>query len=192
MSDRRQLILIAAGQLIEQNGWQKTTISQIARAAKVGVGTVYLEFASKDAIIGEMSARKYKAVIRAMRRATMSSGSFAQRLAAIFDARTEAFAEIACSTSNARDFVHCACPGVQHAHADFERAQRELLHDFLEMGRDAGEFDFSSTQRAREALLITYSRFTPPHLLSLDHDTLRSALGAVHELVLSGILTRGA
>jgi hypothetical protein len=55
-AERRQTILAAAERLLRHYGPGKTTIAEIAREADVGVGTVYLEFSSKDAILEALSA----------------------------------------------------------------------------------------------------------------------------------------
>ena len=50
----RAAILAAAGHLFKTNGFEETSIVQIADAAKTGVGTVYGYFASKEEILGEV------------------------------------------------------------------------------------------------------------------------------------------
>jgi len=49
--DKRQAILQAARELFANNGYDDTTIAEIARAAGVAVGTVYLYFANKHDIL---------------------------------------------------------------------------------------------------------------------------------------------
>lgn len=51
---RRQEILGAATQLIEEQGYQKTTIDAIAENAEVGVATVYNYFRNKEGIVREL------------------------------------------------------------------------------------------------------------------------------------------
>jgi AcrR family transcriptional regulator len=49
----RAAILAEASRLFEQNGYEKTTLADIARDAKIGVGTVYNYFPSKpDLLLG--------------------------------------------------------------------------------------------------------------------------------------------
>jgi AcrR family transcriptional regulator len=48
--DKRQAILGAARELFTERGYEETTIAEIARAAGVAVGTVYLYFANKREI----------------------------------------------------------------------------------------------------------------------------------------------
>src|SRR5262245_17349677 len=67
--DRREQILEAADRLLRHYGPHKTTIADVAREANVGVGTVYLEFCSKEALIEELSQTRHRAVLDAMRAA---------------------------------------------------------------------------------------------------------------------------
>ncbi len=54
--DKREAIIEAARTLFAEQGYEQTTIAQIARAAGVGVGTVYLYFQNKRQILVEVSA----------------------------------------------------------------------------------------------------------------------------------------
>ena len=75
MRARKQALLEAADRLFRLYGPQKTTIGDIARATGVGVGTVYLEFPNKDAILLELSEAGHRSVLRAIEVAWSSPGS---------------------------------------------------------------------------------------------------------------------
>jgi len=64
---RREQILQAAERLLQHYGPQKTTVADVAREAGIGVGSVYLEFPSKEAIVEALSRARYEAVLEAMR-----------------------------------------------------------------------------------------------------------------------------
>lgn len=49
--EREQRILAAAADLFVHYGYDKTTVSDIARAAGISKGTIYLHFESKDALL---------------------------------------------------------------------------------------------------------------------------------------------
>jgi AcrR family transcriptional regulator len=53
--DKRKAIIAAARTLFAKQGYEETTIAEIARAAGVGVGTVYLYFENKRQILVEVS-----------------------------------------------------------------------------------------------------------------------------------------
>ncbi|MET0591106.1 MAG: helix-turn-helix domain-containing protein, partial [Polyangiaceae bacterium] len=85
---RRQQILRAAEKLLGRYGAAKTTMADLAREAGVAVGSVYLEFASKEAIVESLSTEKHRRVMEAMQSAAAGDGTYADRLARVFDART--------------------------------------------------------------------------------------------------------
>lgn len=59
---RRREILDAATVLIEQQGYQKTTIDAIADSAEVGVATVYNYFQNKEGIVRELLVPEIQAI----------------------------------------------------------------------------------------------------------------------------------
>lgn len=190
MSDRRELILEAAERLLKHYGWTKTTVADIAREAHIGVGTVYLEFKSKDAIITELSGEKYGHVLRAMRRAAMRPAAFELRLAAMMDARAERFWALGEVGEHGVDLLHCGCNGVKRALTRFERAQRELLVDFLSEAHEADAFHIPHPDCTAQAILTAYRQFAPPWIYHLDAQRARPLLDELHRVVTSGLLTR--
>lgn len=76
---RRQQILMAALACFSREGYQKTTMHDVAREAGLSAGSLYNYFESKDAIIealGELSARKMMQLIACLR----ESGPLAEAL----------------------------------------------------------------------------------------------------------------
>ena len=63
---KRQMILDAAGDLFAKQGYENTTISDIARAAGIAVGTVYLYFRNKHEIYTSLSLDWVSAIARAL------------------------------------------------------------------------------------------------------------------------------
>ena len=189
---RRAHILKVAEQLLRHYGPQKTTIAEIARAADVGVGTVYLEFDSKEAIVEELSAGRHQAVLDAMRQALEGERPFGDRLRAMFDARLAAFLRLDAEGNHARDLVHCVSPAVRSAHARFKQAELELVEELLGHGDDAAEFACGSRQCGdlASAVLMAYASFGPPFVFGMDKDELTRKQSAMHHLVLYGLLRR--
>lgn len=190
MKDRRALILEAAERLLQHYGVQKTTVADIAREAQIGVGTVYLEFSSKDTIIAHLSKARYDLVLRAMRRAAMSEGDFAQRLRELLDARLDGFIELARRGAHAAELVHCSCDAVQRAQDVFDHMQRDLLTDFLDEAARCGEFDVPDPARAAETILLAYAHLSPPYIFRHDPEDAYALIDTLHDLILRGLLAR--
>ncbi|HMI84396.1 MAG TPA: TetR/AcrR family transcriptional regulator [Polyangiaceae bacterium] len=190
MSDtvRREQILKAAEKLLGRHGAAKTTVADLAREVGIAVGTVYLEFSSKEAIVEALSTEKHCRVIDAMRRAAAGEGSFAVRLRGIFDARTAVLLRYAEEGAHVCELVHCLSAAVKSAQTRFVEEETELLAGLLREGARAGQLVAPKPAMTARTLLRAYAVFSPPQLFELPRDQVRDALRDMHELVLNGLL----
>jgi AcrR family transcriptional regulator len=191
-SPRRRTILRAAERLFEHYGLGKTTIADVAREAGVGVGTVYLEFAGKEAIVEELSRAKHETVLSAMRAAsTRPDLTLLERVAAVFDARLAATFGLARAGMHACDLVRCRGEGpVAEASAAFLAEQRVLIVELVRLGARAKEIDSSDPDTTADALLACYATFSAPHVLGREEAAAHRELARVHSVVLYGLARR--
>lgn len=190
--ERRTQILEAAARLLDHYGPHKTTVSDIAREAGVGVGSVYLEFPSKEAIIEELSRRRHTTVLGAMRKAADGAAGegYARRLQAAMDARVESFLAQARGGAHAGDLVHCFHSAVQGAHERYQQEERALLSDLLAEGSRTGDLDVGDPEIAARALQRAYASFCPPALYFMPREDLLPLLSVLHHIILNGLVRR--
>jgi AcrR family transcriptional regulator len=188
---RRSHILHAASRLLQRYGPAKTTMADVAREAEVSVGSVYLEFESKDALIEELSAARFRKVLDAMRAASEApSRPFCDRLRAMLDARVTAFLSLAEEGAHACDLFHCKSDPVKVAHAKFHTEEHILFTFTIRDGVRAGELEAPSAETAAAALLSAYMVFSPPWIFDFSREDLVERLGVMHEIVLYGLVRR--
>ena len=189
--DRRATILEAADRLLRHYGAQKTTVSDVAREAGVGVGTVYLEFPSKEAIVEELSRSRHREVLDAMRSgAGAARRPFRERLTRCLDARLEALYALVDAGTHACDLVHCVSAAVKTAQVSFHHAELALVADLLRRGAEAGELEAADLEAVAATILRAYATFSLPWIATRDRGETRAALAAMHHLVLHGVLVR--
>jgi len=186
---RQRAILLAAEDLFRQRGPQKTTISEIARAARVAVGSVYLEFPSKNAILGALSERRYAGLIEALEAAWRGPGSAEERLRRALDTRFERFARAHGEGAHALDFFHCGdCAPIEQTRRRYIHREEALFAGFLAEGAREGAFRLPDDPGASaRALLRCYASFAPPFLGTEPIEGLVPELGRVHAVVLAGL-----
>lgn len=189
---RREQILRAAERLFQHYGFAKTTVADIAREAGIGVGSVYLDFASKEAIIAELSVQRFQCVLDAMRKAAAAQGSFADRFKAMFDARVKWFSQFARQGQHGMDMVHCVCSASEEAHRKFRADEEELLTEFLIAGAEAGELDVVEPRQIARILLRLYDCYHPGFIAAAGLRQARREIAAAHALLLHGLLLRPA
>ena len=78
-ADKRNEIIVAALELISEQGFHKAPMSMIARKAGVGAGTVYIYFENKDALINEIYTELEKKITEAIQEGYSASQSIRER-----------------------------------------------------------------------------------------------------------------
>jgi len=192
MSDRRTRVLEAAQELFRQYGPYKTTVGDIARAAGIGVGSVYLEFQNKDEILLALSEARHRAVLDRTANAWTADKTDPPRvrLEQALEARLNAFLAAANTGMHGAQLVHCGgCDPIQRAHATFKRLELELFGAFIAEGMELGAFATRDPLKTARALLTAYSAFSPPRVFMCEAADLRTEIRAVHDLVFNGLLT---
>ena len=126
-ASRKDRILNVAEKLFRHYGPHKTTMADIAREAQVGVGSVYLDFASKEAILVELSRTRVRTVAGMMRSAAEGAPP-EDRLRRMLEARVAAFLILAGEGVHACDLVQCH----SGKPASFDEDSRSLLREELE------------------------------------------------------------
>lgn len=191
-NERRQQILLAAKRLFKHYGIGKTTVADIARAAGVGVGTVYLEFTSKDSIIAELSVENHACMLEVMRQEAWGSGSFAERLCKLLDRRLERFLDIVRDGQHGRDLVHCPCDAAVAARARFRAAEEDLIAELLAAAHEVGEFAVSEPRQIARVLMRLHDAYAQAATEGVEIDRVRTEMGHAHSIVLDGLRARRA
>lgn len=182
---RRALLLDAAARLFERDGPNGTTVADIARAAGVSVGSVYLEFPGKGGILAALSERRLQGVCSAMARAGAAEAPGVPALRAALDARTAALLEGPLPPHEA-DVARCDCDGLQWAWDRFRSECRAALVSLLEAGVQAGALRGDAPALV-DPLETAYAAFLPPGLHALPRAEVPARLAAMHRLVLEGL-----
>jgi AcrR family transcriptional regulator len=84
--ERREQILAAARQLFWKQGFNRTTMPEIAAAAELAPGTLYLYFPSKDALYIELLIEGYAKLLADLQSAAGSPGPPDRKAASLIDA----------------------------------------------------------------------------------------------------------
>lgn len=192
--ERRHAILECAARLFRQNGYGKTTIADIAREAQMGVGTFYLVFASKEAVVAELSSSARGRVLSAMRDVAEARAheTFGELLSGVLEARVAKFLELGDEAPYACELVRCKSDPVESAHAVFRAEETRLLQSLFEAARDSGELAPMDVERTVGLVQRAYAMLTPPWLFEQSADAARRSAHEMCRLLLLGLTPRGA
>ncbi len=188
---RRRCILEASRRLFGTFGAGKTTIADIAREAGIGVGTVYLEFDSKEAIVSELSQGMHAGVLAAMREASSTRAPLALEFVALLEARARAF--LACKRDGDRacELVHCSAEAVRAEHHRFLEQERALLEGLFTAARDSGELGPGDPALYAELVQRAMSTLSPPGIFAVPHEQALEQTHRMAMLLVTGLARRG-
>ena len=191
--DRRRAILACAARLFHHYGHSKTTVADIAREAQMGVGTFYLVFPSKEAIVEELSSSAHFRVLQAMREVAEARAydSFGERLAGVLEMRVAKFQELAGEGQHACELVHCKSGPVKTVHARFREEEAALLEEIVHDARKSGELASVNVKRVVGIVQRAYATLSPPWLFEQPADEARRVAHEMCRLLLLGLLARG-
>lgn len=178
---RRREILEAAERLFRHYGPGKTTVADIAREVGIGVGSVYLEFSSKDRIVAELSTARQSAILTCVRERS-ADGPLEHRLGQFFAARIHALYDLRDEGAHACDFLVCPTQGIQLA--DYLVAERKALAELFAEARGRGEVDVDDVEAAAQLIQRAFTSFAPPLLFEQPREiAVEQAMQLAHWLV---------
>jgi AcrR family transcriptional regulator len=191
--DRRRAILECASRLFHHYGHAKTTVADIAREAQMGVGTFYLVFPSKEAIVEELSTTAHVRVLQAMRGVAEARAydSFGERLTGVLEIRVAKFQELAGEGQHACELVHCKSAPVKSVQARFREEEATLLQEIVEDARKTGELAPIDVKRVVSLVQRAYATLSPPWLFEQPADEARRVAHDMCRLLLLGLMMRG-
>lgn len=185
--------MVAAEQLFQHYGFAKTTVADIAKEAGIGVGTVYLEFSSKDSISSTLCQGHREKVLRRILEVLHSDGNYSERLVQVLEARIHGLHGAVAQGLHGGDVVFASCGATQRVNESFDAEETRLLQAFLEEGNAAGAFAVADAPTTAKILLKTYDCICPPVEVGATAPlaTRNEVLPTLHALVLGGVLSRG-
>ena len=160
----RVAILDAAEQLFVRYGFKKTSIDDVARAARIGKGSVYLHFSSKEELFAEVVRRTSDGALEAVATAVARARTPAEKLRAFIDTSSEVLPGIAAEHHVSEEtMTELISLGMAVRPAHLAR-QRSMLVELLRAGVASGAFEVERTtgDRVRERDIHEVIRYHQP------------------------------
>jgi len=191
-SDKRDRILKAAIKVFAKNGFYATRVSEIAKAAGVADGTIYLYFKNKDDVLITIFEDGIQQLLVILREVAASDEPFDQRITRIIELQLGLLEE-------QRDLAEVITVNLRQSSSLLKQYAAPLFMEYIEViaglvreGQREGAFrkDINSRVVARslfgalDAILLTWA------LGEADPASLRKAASHCANLFLEGLRTR--
>ncbi len=134
-AEKRARILAAAEQLYLRYGIRRTSIDDVARAAGIAKGTLYLYYDSKETLNAAVVEKVCADILTDGRRALGERGTLVQRLVAFLDAWKGKPSRLMASSPHTAEIIESTAIVAVAITASFFEQMRAMLRDAL---RDVG------------------------------------------------------
>lgn len=154
--DKQSRILAAASRLFDRFGPKKATIDDIARAAGLGKGTVYLYFKSKDEIFLSVVRGELNTLLDQIRSALAADGTSEERLRRYMSVRFGHLEAMLARYDHRLEIVRESHeqPGMSQLRNDYIRAEAELVRHLIDFGIARGELSCADPGLASTAIVM--------------------------------------
>jgi AcrR family transcriptional regulator len=138
---KRAAILDAALKLFSQYGYRRTSIDDIAGAAEIAKGTVYLSFKSKEEIFRALCAMLIERMEAAVTVARATGGPIDQRLVAMLEAKFGFLFDTVYRSAHAAELMDSKNRLSADLFAQSGRRYMKVLREMIEHAIRAGEIE---------------------------------------------------
>ncbi len=138
---RADEILGVARELIARFGFRKTTMEDIARAARMAKATVYHYFGSKEEILREIIHREGNALREKLQQALRQGRTPEEKLTLYARTRFRALRDLALYYKAMSEEFYSHLPFVERERQEFDRFELDMLEHLLREGVERGDFD---------------------------------------------------
>ena len=184
----REQIVEAAGEYFGRYGYEKTAVSDLAKAIGFSKAYIYKFFDSKQAIGEAISSKTLSAIIAAVEEAVAGASTPTEKFRRMFKTLTATSVSLFFNDRKLYDIAASSCAeGWPSARAYAQRI-KQILRDIVREGRKSGEFERKTPlDETVHAIFLVVQPYASPLLLQHNLDFIEDAPAQLSNLVLRSL-----
>jgi AcrR family transcriptional regulator len=190
----RDLILDAADELLARYGYKKMTVDDIAKEVRIGKGTIYLHFSSKEEIALARIDRVISRLKEELRNVLQKQDSAANRLREMLIMRVlYRFDSIQKYTESISDILAAIRPALLKQRERHFIEEAEIFAHVLDEGKQTGEFKFKNSDSTAHVILLATNALLPYSLTANQlgkREEVKEKISCITDLLLTGLLQK--
>lgn len=186
--DVRTQIVEAAAEYFEHYGYDKTTVSDLAKAIGFSKAYIYKFFDSKQAIGEVICSARLGVLMKAVREATSMAPSASERLRQMFRSLVDSGSDLFFRERKLYDLAAAAASGPWPSARAHEEHVKQLIAQIIADGRNSGEFERKTPlDETVGAIFLVMRPYVDPLLLQHNLDRGREAAVQLSALILRSL-----
>ncbi|KML67793.1 TetR/AcrR family transcriptional regulator [Pectobacterium peruviense] len=184
----RDQIVDAATEHFGHFGYEKTAVSDLAKAIGFSKAYIYKFFDSKQAIGEVICANRLAMIMDIVNSAIVDAPTASEKLRRLFRALTEACSDLFFHDRKIYDIAAVSSRDRWPSAAIYEENLRQLIQQILLEGRQSGEFERKTPlDEAANAIYLVMHPYISPVQLQYNLDTAASAAVLLSSLILRSL-----
>ena len=188
--EKKEKIISAATSLFSRFGLEKTTMEDIAKAAKKGKSSLYYYFKSKEEVFAEVIKKEIAGLKTVIIEAIEKEDDPYNKFRKFVDARLNYLNEKADQYTNVKDEHLKHYELVENLTADYSNWEISTIKNIVEYGRDKGLFEVTDLDSISQALFIALKGLEYPWAINLTRKEIEKSVEALVDVLLRGISKR--
>ena len=188
--EQKQKIIYAATRLFSRFGLEKTTMGDIAKAAKKGKSSLYYYFKSKEEVFAEVIKKEIAGLNTAIIEAIETEDDPYNKFRKFVDSRLNYLNEKADQYTNVKDEHLKHYEFVENLTADYSKWEISTIKNIVGYGRDKGLFEVTDLDSISQALFFALKGLEYPWTINLTRKEIEKSVDALVDVLLRGISKR--
>ena len=188
--EKKEKIISAATSLFSRFGLEKTTMEDIAKAAKKGKSSLYYYFKSKEEVFAEVIKKEIAGLKIAIIEAIEKEDDPYSKFRKFVDSRLNYLNEKADQYTNVKDEHLKHYEFIENLTADYSNWEISTIKNIVEYGRDKGLFEVTDLDSISQALFFALKGLEYPWAINLTRKEIEKSVEALVDILLRGISKR--
>ncbi|MDF0379010.1 TetR/AcrR family transcriptional regulator [Methylophilus sp. YYY-1] len=184
----RDQIVEAAAEYFSRYGYEKTTVSDLAKEIGFSKAYIYKFFATKQAIGEVICTNCLGAILNAIREGMVDSPTASERFRRMFKAAVAASAELFFEDRKLYDIAASAASEEWQSTVSYQIEIKKIILQIILEGRDTGEFERKTPiDETVNAIYLVMQPYTNPLLLQYNLNVAEQAPMILSSLILRSL-----
>ncbi|MDP8217705.1 MAG: TetR/AcrR family transcriptional regulator [Candidatus Theseobacter exili] len=185
--EQRSLIISAAQSLFSRFGLEKTTMEDIAKAAKKGKSSLYYYFKSKEEVFAEVIGKEINGLKSIITDAVKKEDNPRNKLLAFVETRLDYLSKKADQYTTIKDEFLKHYEFIESLTMEYSNWEKYEIRDIIEYGRKKGSFKINDSDNVLNAVYFAFKGMEYPWLIKMSRKELKSVVNELVDILVKGM-----
>ena len=187
---KKQIITMVAQNIFSKNGLLKTTVNEIAKAARMGKASLYHYFQSKEEIFKEVVEQENRFLKEKIREAIINEDTPQKKMKIYIFKKMEYLKDLVNIHSALKDEYLEHYAFIEKIREKNSREELFTIREILQDGEDKGIFDINDIELTAFAIASALKGLEYPWSINTSFPEIESNIDKLMEILFNGIVKR--